>query len=142
MKLPPGSILQNLLLMTFGRNQIGNPELVVRATLEGQFLNMQAQSAWMGVTFSELRVTGGASKSKGICQVIANVFGCPVSRLKTTGSAGIGASMMAACTNGSELSALERDFCQTSETIMPNPEASEIYASSLKGFKELLDSIF
>lgn len=114
-------------------------KLVVRATLEGQFLNMKAQSLWMNVILDEIIVTGGASQNDGICQVISNVFGCKVSRIKTSNSAGLGAALIAATSsNMISLQMLEGKFCKKKETISPNDEAVTIYNELLPSFQSFI----
>lgn len=103
---------------------------VVRAILEGQFLNMKAHSHWLGVEPETIYLTGGASQNDGIAQTVANVFGVPVSRLKVAGSAALGAAMRAAeAACGASLSDLESAFCQPEpgSTLQPEGEAREIY---------------
>jgi xylulokinase len=103
---------------------------VVRAVLEGQFLNMRAHSRWLGVEPETISLTGGASENDGIAQTVANVFGAPVSRLRVTGSAALGAAMRAAqAACGVELASLEDAFCQPEpgSRLDPEPGAREIY---------------
>eukprot|EP01059_Diplonema_ambulator_P005450 TRINITY_DN15187_c0_g1_i1.p1 TRINITY_DN15187_c0_g1~~TRINITY_DN15187_c0_g1_i1.p1 ORF type:complete len:561 (+),score=145.78 TRINITY_DN15187_c0_g1_i1:34-1683(+) len=60
----------------------------IRAVVEGQFMSMRLHCAELGLEVSSdsrIFVTGGGSRSKGILQVLADVFGCPV--LKDTKSA-------------------------------------------------------
>ena len=107
-----------------------DPAAVVRAVLEGQFINMKARSHWLGVAPETIYLTGGASQNDGIAQTVANVFGVPVSRLTVSGSAALGAAMRAAheaC--GVELSSLEAAFCQPEpgSTLEPEAGSAQIY---------------
>ena len=104
---------------------------MVRALLEGQFLNMKVHSRWLGVEPETIYLTGGASENDGIAQTVADVFGTPVSRLSVPGSAAVGAAMRAAqgaC--GVGLVALESAFCQpeAGSTLEPTSGVGEIYA--------------
>ena len=101
----------------------------VRAVLEGQFTNMKLRSQWLGVAPESILLTGGASQNDGVAQVVADVFGTPVSRLAVTGSAGLGAAMRAAAATGVGLTALEEAFCRPVEgsTIQPNAECGGVY---------------
>ena len=68
----------------------------IRAVLETQFQSMKIHSEWIGEEVSKIRVTGGASESDGICQVIADIFKCPVEKINTTDSAALGGAIRAA----------------------------------------------
>jgi xylulokinase len=120
-----------------------NPFLKVRALLEGQFLNMRLHSQWMETKPSRIRLTGGASKSNGIAQLISNVFQAPVERLEVTNSAALGAALIAASAAGGDLKALQEAFCRTSNdsTVMPDPELGSIYQNALPQFAALLDEV-
>jgi xylulokinase len=107
-----------------------DPASVVRALLEGQFLNMKIHSRWLGVAPETIYLTGGASQNDGIAQTVANVFGVPVSRLSVAGSAGLGAAMRAAhAACGVSLESLEEAFCrpEAGSTVTPEEGAGEIY---------------
>eukprot|EP01064_Diplonema_japonicum_P005039 TRINITY_DN13341_c0_g2_i1.p1 TRINITY_DN13341_c0_g2~~TRINITY_DN13341_c0_g2_i1.p1 ORF type:complete len:570 (+),score=143.13 TRINITY_DN13341_c0_g2_i1:63-1712(+) len=72
----------------------------IRAVVEGQFMSMRLHCAELGLEVtpkSRIFVTGGGSRSNGILQVLADVFGCPV--LKDTkgavNSAAFGAALRA-----------------------------------------------
>ena len=106
------------------------PAAVVRAVLEGQFLNMKAHARWRGVDPETIYLTGGASRNDGIAQTVASVFGVPVSRLSVTGSAALGAAMRAAAAScGIPLEELEASFCQpeAGSTVTPEEGAGDIY---------------
>lgn len=103
----------------------------VRAVLEAQFTNMRQHSRWLGVEPETILLTGGASQNDGIAQVVADVFGAPVSRLAVTGSAGLGAAMQAAVAGcGVPLTVLEDAFCKpvAGSTVTPGAGAREAYA--------------
>ncbi len=52
-------------------------------------------AGWMGVTVKEIRATGGAAANAEILQVMADVFGAPVRRLRVANSACLGAALRA-----------------------------------------------
>lgn len=107
------------------------PASVVRAVLEGQFLNMKAHSRWLGVEPETISLTGGASANDGIAQTVANVFGVSVSRLSVSGSAALGAAMRAAhAACGESLERMEAAYCQpdAGSTLEPEEGTGEIYA--------------
>ena len=66
----------------------------VRAVVEGQIANMYERTRWIG-DFDEIKVTGGASRSKGICETIARIFGAKVTTLDVTDSAAVGGARLA-----------------------------------------------
>ena len=67
----------------------------VRAVVEGQIANMYERTRWIG-DFDEIKVTGGASRSKGIRETIARIFGAKVTTLDVTDSAAVGGARLAA----------------------------------------------
>ena len=87
-------------------------EAVIRACVEGQFLNMKRCSAWMQLQPDTIYLTGGASKNDAIAQILADVFQVQVQRLAVSGSVALGAAMRAACQSGqATLDELEERFC-------------------------------
>ena len=70
-------------------------ETKIRAIVEGQMSNIRERTRWIG-DFDTICVTGGASRSKGILSVIADVFGAKVKTLDATDSAAIGGARLAA----------------------------------------------
>jgi xylulokinase len=117
-----------------------NPALRVRALLEGQFLNMRLHSRWMGVKADRIRLTGGASKSDSIAQLVADVFQAPVERLAISNSAGLGAALIAAAAAGEDLVALQERFCQADggKSLSPNPALAPVYDAALSSYEQLL----
>jgi len=73
-----------------------NQHKAVRAIVESQILNMKIHSSWIGENFKKIKITGGASRSNAICQVVADVFQTPVERFSVANSAGLGAAIRAA----------------------------------------------
>lgn len=67
----------------------------VRAVIEGQIANSYERTRWIG-KFDTIRVTGGASRSKGIRDVIAAIFGARVETLDVPDSAALGGAILAA----------------------------------------------
>ena len=59
-----------------------DPAALVRGVVEAQALSMQHHSRWIGETPSLLLVTGGASRNRGILQVLADVFQAEIRTLK------------------------------------------------------------
>jgi xylulokinase len=67
----------------------------VRAVVEAQMMALANHSAWMGVRVREIRATGGAAANAEILQVMADVHGAEVRRLKVGNSACLGAALRA-----------------------------------------------
>ena len=67
----------------------------VRAIVEGQIANMYERTRWIG-DFAEIKVTGGASRSKGIRETIASIFKAKVETLDVADSAAVGGARIAA----------------------------------------------
>ena len=99
--------------------------------LSGMFINIRERTEWIGMSGDTIFLTGGASQSTGICQIIADVFEKNVQCLQNPGSASLGAAMLAAHTIGaSTLDSLDIAFCAPSyKTYKPDKSAIEVYHS-------------
>ncbi len=69
-------------------------ETKIRAIVEGQVANMRERTRWIG-DFEKIFVTGGASRSRGIRSVIANIFKATVETLEVADSAAVGGARLA-----------------------------------------------
>jgi len=78
----------------FDWNAASDAEKVV-SVVRAQVLNMFERTRWIG-SFDTIRVTGGASRSKGIRGTIAAVFGAKVETLDVPDSAALGGAILAA----------------------------------------------
>ncbi|MEO6603551.1 MAG: FGGY family carbohydrate kinase [Polyangiaceae bacterium] len=72
------------------------PAANARAIVEAQALSMQRHSDWIGQAPKCLRVTGGASKNRGILRVLADVFEARIESLESASSAALGGAIRAA----------------------------------------------
>ena len=70
----------------------------VVSVIRGQVLNLFERTRWIGA-FDTIRVTGGASRSKGLRETIAEVFGAKVETLDVPDSAALGGAILAARAN-------------------------------------------
>ena len=102
--------------------------------VESQCVSMMLHSQWIGETVNKIRVTGGASSSDGICQIIADVFQCPVERINTTDSAALGGAMRATQAAGYNLSKVVRKFTEASDVIHPRKEYADVYEALLEKY--------
>lgn len=110
----------------------------IRAFVEGQALNICLQAKKMGSIPQKIILTGGASKSFGIAQTFADVFGSQIFRLASSqNSAALGAAIRAASPDF-ELGFLESAFCPLLPASAPRPGTREIYLKKLNLFENML----
>jgi xylulokinase len=109
----------------------------VRAIVEAQALSMRLHSGWIGETPAAVRVTGGASRSDGICHVLADVFNARIERLDVANSAALGAAMRAAqAVESLSWDELTARFCRcdAARSIAPEPQNVAVYQALLPVF--------
>lgn len=66
----------------------------VRAVVEGQMGNIAEHTAWIG-KFDRIRLTGGASRSRGIREAAERAFGAKVEAFEVVDSAAVGGALLA-----------------------------------------------
>ena len=71
------------------------PEVKIRAIVEGQIANMYERTRWIG-DFETIKVTGGASRSRGIRETIASIFKAKAEAIDVPDSAAVGGARLAA----------------------------------------------
>ena len=119
------------------------PAHLARAAVEGVTVGLAyglTRFRELGLNPSEIRLTGGGSRSAAWRQIVADVFGVPVVTLSTAEGAGLGAAIQAAyvvvtesgtATTLSELTArlvaLDDSTCAT-----PDPERHALYTRQLE----------
>ena len=116
----------------------------VRAVIEGQMMAMQIHSRWMEVSIDTISATGGASANRDILQVMADVFGAPVSQLVVGNSACLGAALRAyhgAVTAGGRVIPWEDVIAgfvapQAGGPIRPVPEHVAAYATLQQRYED------
>lgn len=112
------------------------PATCVRAVVEAQALAMRAHSRWIG-DFKVLRVTGGAAKSVGICQTLADVFQAHVELVAVADSAALGGAKLAASLDGHPLEDLSARFAPVVTTFTPRPQYAAAYTALLPTLLQL-----
>jgi xylulokinase len=120
------------------------PEILCRAILEGHILSLYDGFERMDINPSEIRLTGGLSKSRAWRQCIADVFETEVVPVEGEGAA-IGAALHAAWVwlkeeqGEDNLEAIVSAFVKTDEErrAKPDPEAVKIYRKQKKLYKAL-----
>lgn len=107
----------------------------IRNFIEGQVFNIYLQAQEMRNIPKKIILTGGASKSSGIAQTFADVFGVEIYTLKTSqNSAALGAAMRAASCDY-DMKFLESKFCPLVRSKMPRTCARQVYAHKLNLFR-------
>ncbi len=103
-----------------------SPARAARAIVEAQAMAMQRYSDWIGERPRVILATGGASRNRGILQVIADVFDAEVRTLEIGNSSALGAALRAAhAESGAAWPELYRRFAAPSadSVALPNRQA-------------------
>ena len=112
------------------------PAVRIRAAVEGQALALRSHALWIG-SFGTIRVTGGASKSPGIRQTLADVFQARVESIAVADSAALGAAMLAAHAEGVPLAAMTERFSPVTAVCEPRAENAAVYTALLPDVQAL-----
>lgn len=94
--------------------------------------------------FKGIRISGGGSQSDEICQITADVFGLPVTRVQTCETSSLGAAIAGFLAIGKFRSVEEaRDaMVHPSDTFLPNPKNHETYDYLFsKAYKRMYPSL-
>jgi xylulokinase len=112
-------------------------ETKIRAIIEAQVLSIRVHSQWIG-NFETIRVTGGASRSTGILQTLANVFQAQVETIAVQDSAALGAAMLAAHVVGHHsYESLTKALAPATATLTPDPATGPVYQELLGTYLQL-----
>jgi xylulokinase len=112
------------------------PEVRIRAAVEGQALALRSHALWIG-RFGQLRVTGGASKSPGIRQTLADVFQARVESIAVADSAALGGAMLAAHADGVPLARMTEAFSPVTAVCEPRAANAAVYDGLLPAIRDL-----
>ena len=112
------------------------PEVRIRAVVEAQALALRSHAEWIG-RFDVLRVTGGASRSAGIRQTLADVFQARVESSAVADSAALGSALLAAHADGVPLTETTARFCPATDVCLPRTETAATYDRLLPIIREL-----
>jgi sugar (pentulose or hexulose) kinase len=90
---------------------------------------MRHHSDWIGETPSTILATGGASKNRGILQVLADVFQAELRTLAVANSSALGGALRAAAAvEGRAYADLFAAFSAPGpERVVPNPSVTSVY---------------
>jgi xylulokinase len=109
-----------------------DPAALVRAVVEAQALSMQHHCRFIGETPTLLLVTGGASKNKGILQVLADVFQAEIRTFSVGNSSALGGALRAAEASGNHgFEELYQKFAapDPDSKVLPSVQAKDSYDS-------------
>lgn len=115
---------------------------MARAVMEGvTFQNalILKDFANAGQAISEIRLAGGGAGSDVWSQIQADVYGLPVSRLKESESALLGAAILGGFGGGvfSSLDVAVDQMVNTTQRFTPNPAHAQAYAAALARFSDV-----
>ena len=105
---------------------------------------MQLHSDWIGETPTEVLVTGGASRNRGILQVLADVLGARIRTLAVGNSSALGGALRAAqAVEGRSFADLYRTFSAPAPDleVLPSQAGREAYANLRALFVEKLSEL-
>lgn len=119
---------------------------VIRAILESvvfeQKLNVELFEA-QGVTFREIRVTGGCSRSPLWLQIRADIFGKPVVTLACEDASVLGAAILAACGSGGYASPEDavKSMVRVRNVWEPDRNRHEVYKERFSIYRDLYGAL-
>jgi xylulokinase len=123
------------------------PALMARAAMEGVTLGLAyglERMKELGIVPTEIRLTGGASKSAVWRQMCANIFDCPVVTLTQSEGAALGAAIQALAVVETKKSIADWSsaLVQVSpEKIAPDKKTASDYAATRKKFVSLTQTL-
>ncbi|HOK04955.1 MAG TPA: FGGY family carbohydrate kinase [Victivallales bacterium] len=118
-----------------------NKDVVIRAIVESQILAMRLHSLWIGQNFKTIKITGGGSRSPGICQTVADIFSADVESIAIPDSAALGSALIAAAATGIEsFPNLILTFTKPIKIFKANLNNKAIYDRMLEKYKILENS--
>ena len=119
---------------------------MARAVMEGicyEMFDIIRAELSAGVEIEAIRLSGGASKSPLWCQMMSDIFGHPIQKLKTDETGCLGAALYAGVGVG-----VYRDCAEASaktvhitETYQPNPENANAYNDAYNNFVEIYEAL-
>jgi len=119
-----------------------SPARAARAVVEAQALAMQRYSDWIGEKPSVILATGGASRNRGILQVVADVFGAEVRTLETGNASALGGALRAAQAAGAaSWPELYKAFAATRSDFVAKPNPAANYVELRQRFAAEVDRL-
>jgi xylulokinase len=105
---------------------------MTRAVLEGVAFGLRDSLEIildMGIPINEIRLGGGGARSDLWRQIIADIFGRPVSQINTTQGGALGAAILAAVGDGAfpDVETGCRQIVRVVDTVMPDKDNAQAY---------------
>jgi xylulokinase len=130
----------------FGLSGIHKRAHLIRAVMEGvAFSQLECVEVFreMGVPVSDMMVTGGGAKSLLWRQMLADLYGCPVSIPSTNEGAALGAAILAGVGAGvfANLGEACGELVGKGSTLAPDPARAEAYQLYFALYKKLYLSL-
>jgi xylulokinase len=126
----------------FGLSAMHGRAHLIRSVMEGvAFSQLECVEVFreMGVPVGDMVITGGGSKSGLWSQMLADLYGCPVSGMKSDEGAALGAALLAAV--GAGLYGTVQEACaaviKRGAVLKPDAVASDAYAPCFELYKKL-----
>ncbi|MGQ9473411.1 MAG: FGGY-family carbohydrate kinase [Candidatus Caldatribacteriaceae bacterium] len=115
---------------------------IIRAIMEGVVLEQKINVDLFekqGITFEEIRVTGGCARSRLWLQIRADVFGKPIKTLQCDDASVLGAAILAACGEGLYSSPKEASetMVRVKDVWEPKGENHEFYKERVALYRGL-----
>jgi xylulokinase len=130
----------------FGLSGMHQRAHLIRAVLEGvAFSQLECVEVFreMGVPVSDMMVTGGGAKSPLWRQMLADLYGCPVSIPSTNEGAALGAAILAGVGAGvfANLGEACGELVGKGSTLAPDPARTAAYQPYFTLYKKLYLSL-
>jgi xylulokinase len=120
------------------------PAEAARAVVEAQALSMLRHSDWIGEKPSQILVTGGAAKNRGILQVLSDVFQAELRTLSVANSSALGGAVRAAnAAGGHTFAELRERFSapDSARSVRPTPGSASAYDALRAAYAERLSEL-
>jgi xylulokinase len=126
----------------FGLSAMHTRPHLIRSVLEGvAFSQLECVEVFreMGVPVGDMVITGGGSKSRLWSQMLADLYGCPVSGMQSDEGAALGAALLAAV--GANVYGSVQEACSAvvkrGGALTPDASVAETYAPYFELYKKL-----
>lgn len=114
---------------------------ILRALIEGVGYEMKLNLEILeksGISIKEIRAIGGGAKNDRMLQLMADILGVPVIKVKVTEAACMAAAMLAChAHSGEPLGELVARWVKTERVIEPNPQNKEYYTERFSIYKKM-----
>jgi xylulokinase len=126
----------------FGLSAMHGRAHLIRSVMEGvAFSQLECVEVFreMGVPVGDMVITGGGSNSRLWSQMLADLYGCPVSGMKSDEGAALGAALLAAV--GAGLYGTVQEACaavvKRGAALTPDTGVGEVYKPCFELYKKL-----